>query len=153
MNLRNLLTLTIRAEDYNLAAERLGFLARLRRLTLNPYSGMNYELNNFERIRKQRRVACQVLTAYRSGELVGWAMMSKEPTDYGFNNSPNGFHPKDGILFEIFIHPNFRHQGIGSELIKVARRKAHGSRLCICPHDSISRRFYVNFENFGNKEM
>jgi GNAT superfamily N-acetyltransferase len=153
MNLRNLLTLTIRVEDYNLVAERPGFLAKLRKLTLNPYSGMNYELSNFERIKRQRKVFCQILTAYRSGKLVAWAMLSKEPTDYGFMNSPLGFKPSDGVLFEVFVHPEYRSQGIGTELIKVARRKAHGSRLCVCPHDSTSRRFYLNFENFKNKEL
>jgi GNAT superfamily N-acetyltransferase len=153
MNLKNLLTLTIRVEDFNLLALRPGALQKLRKLTLHPHSGMNFELDNFERIRRTRRVECQILLAYRDNELVGWAMMSKEPSDYLFPNAHNGFSPSDGYLFEIYIDPDHRKQGIGTELIKVARRKANGTRLCVCPHDYLSRSFFTNFPNYKNKEL
>lgn len=152
MNLTNLLTLTIRVEDYNLVADQPGFLQQLRKLTFFSMSGMNYELNNFERVRKSRPVDVKILTAYRGSQLVGWALMSREPSDYWFSHM-KGFHSGDGVLFEIFIDSKYRRQGIGSELIKVARRKANGTRLCICPHDEISDKFFSNFKNFKNKEM
>ena len=152
MNLINLLTLTIRVEDYNLVADRSGFLQQLRKLTLHPYSGMNCELNRFERVRKTRPVDVKILTAYRNEQLVAWAIMSREPSDFDFLNT-GSFHSGDGILFEVFVDPKFRKQGIGSELIKDARRRANGTRLCVCPHDSVSEKFFNNFKNFKNKEM
>jgi GNAT superfamily N-acetyltransferase len=114
---------------------------------------MNHELNNFEKIRQTRPVNCQILTAYRNRELVGWALLSKERSHFGFHNSHNGFDPVDGIMFQVFIDPAYRKQGIASELLKVAKRKANGNRLCVCPHDGPSEKFYGNFKNYQPKHL
>jgi GNAT superfamily N-acetyltransferase len=153
MNLRNFFTLTIKVADYNMVATKPDMVKQLRKLTLSPYSGMNHELNLFERIRKTRPVDCQILTAYRNRELVGWALLSREKTTFTFHNARDGFDPADGILFQVFIAPGFRKQGIASELLKVARRKANGHRLCVCPHDVPSTKFYSNFENYNAKHL
>ena len=50
-----------------------------------------------------------------------------------FSNTWETYKPTDGILFEVYIHPNHRRQGIASELLKIARRKAGPSRLCVAP--------------------
>jgi ribosomal protein S18 acetylase RimI-like enzyme len=152
MFLRNLFTLKIRVEDFNSAAQKPELLAKLRKLTLHPYSGMNYELNWMLKETLHRKVNCQVLTAFRNRQLVSWALLSKEDTDFSFMNSPNGFRSTDGSMFQVYVHPDYRRQGIASELLKVARRKANG-RLCICPHDFGSRKFYANFQNYKAKEL
>ena len=154
MNLKNLLTLTIRVEDYTLVANKPGMIEKLRELTIAPYSGMNHELTSFESISRYRQVNCQILTAYRRGELVGWALLSKEKSDFYFPNASEGFEPtRDGVMFQVFIHPNHRREGIASELLKVARRKVSGDRLAICPHDSPSINFYGNFTHYNHKML
>lgn len=153
MNLTNFFTLTIRVEDYNIVASKPDFLKRLRKLTLSPYSGMNHELNLFERISKSRKVDCQILTAFRRRELVAWALLSKEETDFMFRTSLGGFKSTDGVLFQVYVHPEYRKQGIASELLKVAKRKANGRQLCVCPHDGPSEKFYKNFENYRAKHL
>src|SRR5208283_3590077 len=104
MNLKNLLTLTIRVQDFNLVAEKPDFIKKIRKLTINPHSGMNSELDNFEKLAKYRNVNVKVLTAFRSKELVAWALLSKEPSTFWFTNV-DGFEPHWGQLFQVYVHP------------------------------------------------
>lgn len=152
MNLKNLLTLSIRVEDFNSVAEKPELVAKLRKLTLHSYSGMNHELNWMLREAKNRKINCKILTGFRSRKLVSWALLSKEDTNFSFRNSPDGFRSTDGSMFQVYVHPDYRRQGIASELLKVARRKANG-RLCVCPHDFKSEKFYANFQNYNAKEL
>jgi GNAT superfamily N-acetyltransferase len=146
MSLQNFFTLTILVEDYNVVADRVDFMKELRRLTISYYSGLNTELNRFEVIRKERPVKCDILSAYRSDELVGWAILSKETSDFRFRRGI-GYEPNQGYLFEVFVDHAYRRQGIGSELLRVARQKAGNEALCICPHDFISEGFYEKCKN------
>jgi ribosomal protein S18 acetylase RimI-like enzyme len=152
MNLKNFLTLTVRVQDYNLVAGKPELLKKLRKLTLSPYSGMNYELNNFERIAKVRKVDCKIITVYKESKLVGWAMLSKEPSDFLFRYV-DGHDPSNGVLFQVFIHKDYRKQGIATELLRIARRKANRRRLCVCPHDYISEKFYDKFKSYNAKYL
>jgi ribosomal protein S18 acetylase RimI-like enzyme len=126
-------------------------LQKLRELTLYPYSGLNKELDNLQNIIKQNKtVRAHVLTAFINDDLVGWALLSRETSQYFF---PRGisFKEGDGALFEIYIDPKYRRLGIGTQLIRLARRKTSGDRLCIAPWDFTSYSFYDNFLNYNHK--
>lgn len=144
-------SLTIRAHDFNLVAQQPELLKKLRKLTLHPYSGLNKELDTLLRFTRQRPVKAQVLLAYSQNKLVGWALFSKEPSEVTYTYSEEPFKPTDGVLFEVYIHPDYRRQGIASELMMVARRKAGPYRLCIAPWNEQSRNFYDTFSHYKTK--
>lgn len=146
------INLTIRVEDYNSVAERPDFLSKLRELTLYRSSGMNHELDNWEKIRKERPVVAQILTAYRNEEMVGWALLSREQSDFPFTVE-DAFNPIEGSLFEVYVHPEHRQQGIAKELFKTARRQVNNQKLCVCPHDFTSIKFYENFKDCDLKHL
>lgn len=151
MNLRNLLTLTVRTTDFNLVARQPELLSKLRKLTLNPYSGLNCELNRMLKDVEQRPVNCKVLLAYRFRTLVAWGILSKENTDFKFVNTYNGFRSEQGHLFQVFVHPTYRRQGIATELFKKAKELVGDETLCICPWDARSEGFYRQFPNVQTK--
>jgi GNAT superfamily N-acetyltransferase len=151
MNAKNFPALTIRARDFNLVAKQPQLLKQLRKLTLYPYSGLNRELDTLLPLSEQRRVKCQVLLAYQSKKLVAWALFSKEESSMRFAITHRRFQPHDGILFEVYVHPDYRRQGIASEMMKVARRKAGAFQLCVCPWDERSRAFYDTFCHYNAK--
>lgn len=140
MNLKKFLTLTIYVEDYKMVATRPELIKKLRTLTISRYSGMNYELNNFEKINSFRKVNCKILTAYNLNKLVGWALLSKEPSNFTFQRSFNGFEANDGAMFQVYVDYPYRKQGIANELLKVAMRKE--PKLYVCPHDDLSHALF-----------
>jgi GNAT superfamily N-acetyltransferase len=146
----NVLDLTIRALDFNLVAKQPELIKQFRKLTLYPYSGLNYELSHLLSLSKYRQVSAQTLLAYYQNNLVAWALMSKEESQARFPSN-YCYHSTDGILLEMYVHPNYRRQGIGSKLIKVARHKALPSRLCVVPWDDKSYQFYGKFKHYGAK--
>lgn len=152
MNMDHILNLTIRVQDFNVVATDPTLLRKLRGLTLHSRSGMNNELNYLEEQVRSRKVDCKILTAFWKMDLVGWALLSQEPSKFTFANS-DGYSPDQGILFQVYVNPDFRRKGIGSALIKVAKRKIGKSRLCICPWDYRSESFYNNFNDFGSKAL
>jgi hypothetical protein len=108
-NLRNLLTLTIRQVDFTLVAKQPELVSKLRELTLGPRSGMNNELDwMLPAVEEGRSINCQILLAYRSKDLVGWALLSKEDTDFYFSGTGNSYQSIDGWLFEVFVSPDHR---------------------------------------------
>lgn len=143
--------LTIRAVDFNLVLSTPTLLKKLRKLTLHSYSGLSKEINRMEAISTMRPVKCQALISYVDGIIVGWAMMSREASDYPFRSGP--FKEGDGVLFEVYIDPPHRRKGIGSELMKIARRKSSGDRICIVPWDTVSTQFYSKFDKYNHKKM
>ena len=151
MNLRNFLTLTIRVQDFNLVAHQPQLLAKLRKLTLNPYSGLNNELNRMLEDAKDRTVKCQVITAQRFQKLVGWGILSKETTQFSFSRSYQGFNADDGLLFQVFVDPVYRRQGIASEIYKKAQQLANNEILHVCPWDERSTNFYVKSTTIQTK--
>lgn len=144
--------LVIRVEDFNSVITKPDLLKKLRKLTLYPFSGMNQELNKWEKLVKTRPVNVKILLAYKLRGLVGWAILSHEDSDCTYESGQT-FRATDGVLFEVFIDPNHRRQGIASELIKVARRKAGLYRLCIVPWDEASDKFYEKFSNYNAKHI
>lgn len=144
--------LTIRMEDYNSASQRPEFMKQLRNLTLYPSSGMNCELNSFERIQKERPVNAHVITAYHNDAMIGWALLSKERSEFPFMNS-DFFNPEDGFLFEVYVDWNYRKKGVATQLFKVAKRFAREETLCVCPHDVPSEGFYRKLSDYNNKHL
>lgn len=151
MNIKNLLGLTVRAMDFNMVARQPELVASLRRLTLDPDSGLNFELDRMLLDAQTRFVNCQVILANRFGELVGWAILSKETTDYNFMRSGDGFNSESGVLFQVYIDPPFRRQGIASEIYKKARELSEGEVLHVCPWDYGSTVFFEQFEDENTK--
>jgi len=151
MNLKNLLTLTIRTMDFNLVARQPELLTKLRKLTLDPYSGLNHELDRMLEDVKTRSVNCQVILAYRFSTLVGWAILSKETTTYNFMRSNTGFSSEHGLLFQVYVDPTYRRQGIATEIYKKAQQLANNELLHICPWDERSTKFYLKFDSNNTK--
>ncbi len=143
--------LTIRCADFNMVVKKPDFLKKLRKLTLNPFSGMNYEISSLENLSKVRPVKCHVLLAYSDSELVGWALLSRETSTFSFAHK--SFRSGDGVLFEIFIDPAHRRKGIGTKLMQVARKKSSGDKLHIAPWDFGSARFYEKFTNYNHVKL
>lgn len=142
--------LTIRVKDFNIVAKQPELLAKLRSLTLHKYSGMNYELNKFMNIIQTRPVDCKVILAYVKEELIAWSMLSREQSEFAFPSSNGaGFNAGKGVLFEVYVTPTHRRKGIASMMMKIARRKVNGTKLCIVPWDEASNRFYGKFSNFN----
>ena len=153
MNLKNWLTLTVRVVDFNLVAKQPDLLAKLRKLTLAPYSGLNHELNQMLKDVQERSVNCKILLAYRFKDLVGWAILSKEDTDFTFSETLQGFKKEDGWMFQVYVDPNQRRQGIASELYKMAQRRIGNDVICVCPWDNNSSGFYNKFPNVNRKNL
>ena|ERR1700676_4391356 len=146
MTLINFLTLTIRVQDFNLVARHPSLVEKLRQLTLNPGSGLNYELNRMLLDAKTKFVNCKIILVSRFGHLIGWAILSKENTDYPFSRAPYGFNGEQGYLFQVYVDKKYRQQGIGSEIVKTALQLAKGEIVFVCPWDERSDGFYNNFE-------
>jgi GNAT superfamily N-acetyltransferase len=152
MNIKTYFELKIKVKDFNDVMKDPSLLKNLRELTLNFGSGMNHELNNIEDQYKIREVNAKAILAYKKKELVGWALLSKEASDYSFINE-EGFKPSMGSMFQVYIHPNHRRIGIGSILMRYGRRHAGPNTLCIVPWDDTSRGFYSNFEHYKHKKL
>lgn len=153
MNLTNFFSLKIRTEDFDNVVEKPELLNKLRTLTLHPGSGMNHELNHMIRNARIRSINAKVILAYRKRELVGWALLSREKTDFTFARSFSGYTPEQGTMLQVFVNPDYRRQGIGSALVKAARKKAGPMQLCICPWDNRSEKFYENFEHYKHIKL
>lgn len=142
MNIINFLTLRIQTLDFNLVAKQPDLLQKLRQLTLNPLSGLNYELNRMVQDAEHRFVDCKILMAYRLRDLVAWGMLSKESTDFFFSNDTPSFDARRGWLFEVYVGEEHRRKGIASELYKTALHAVHGEMMFVCPWDHKSEAFY-----------
>lgn len=153
MNLRNFLTLTVRVRDFNLVARQPELMAQLRKLTLSPGSGLNFELNRMLNDIEERPVDCQVLLAYRFKTLVGWAILSKENSNFRFLNTQRGFNKESGRMFQVFVNPQYRRQGIASEIYKTARKITGDETLCVSPWDYGSYKFYNKLTDPNRKEL
>ena len=151
MNLKNLLTLTVRTIDFNLVAKQPELLSQLRDLTLSPYSGMNHELNRMLQDVETREVNCKVLLASRFRKLVGWGILSKETTHFSFSRSFEGFNAENGMMFQVFVAPAYRRQGIASEIYKKAQQMVNNELLHVCPWDDRSTNFYTRSTTVSTK--
>lgn len=152
INLKSYLQVKLVVKDFNNIMTNPNLLKKLRTLTLNPGSGMSNELNNFTWIVKERPVNAKAILAYKKEELIGWALLSKEPSAYCFNFQL-GFTPADGTMLQIYVLPEHRRTGVGSRLIRRAKQQSGQSTLCIVPWNPTSEAFYKNFKHYKHKAM
>lgn len=155
MNSDNLI---IRVQDFNVSVKNPELMAQLYQLTLfknKCVSGMTYELDKLSILSEKRYVNAKILLANRNNELVGWALLSREESNFMNRFDPrcsDWYNPNEhGSLFEVFIKEEHRRTGIATELLKVARRKASPYALCFVPHDPISYSFYNNFKHYDHR--
>lgn len=142
--------LKIKTEDFNKVAKKQHLLSKLRELSLGPDSGLNYELDQMGAKVNFKKVKAKILLAYFKKQLIGWALLSKEETDYAFSPDTK-FDPIKGALFQVYVHPDFRNEGIGTELLKMARKKAGNSILYFCPWDKKSIKFFAKFKHYKHE--
>jgi GNAT superfamily N-acetyltransferase len=137
-------------KDFNDIYSDSEFLKKLRKLTLYSWSGLNYELNHLISKCNFRKVDASIITASIDGLMVGWALCSREKTDYCFKTP---FDPLNSVLFEVFVDERYRRRGIGSEIMRVARRKYSNLNICVAPWDDTSNKFFKKFDSFNTKKI
>lgn len=153
MNPKNWLSLTVRVRDINLVAKRPKLVSELRKLTLSPTSGLSYDLTQMLREAGNREVKCKVLLAYRWTKLVGWAMLSREGTDFIFNKEGEFYRGKQGPLFQVYVAPEYRRQGIASALYLKASRSLGKETIHITPWDEAGFALYATFPGVNRKYL
>ncbi len=140
--------LKIKTIDMNRCLKDPKLMKTLRSLTLKSTwegpSGMNSELTNFKEIVKTRKVDAKAITAWLGDTMIGWSLCSKEATDFPFMN---GNYQGKGVLFEVFVDHRFRRQGVGTALLRRARR-VFKEKLCVCPWDDRSYSFFEKHKKY-----
>lgn len=129
---------TIRVRDFNLIFKNKIIMSKLRELTLQPDSGLNNELNDLTTLALTRRVEAKIILGYYDGNLISWALCSKEPSSWYSTH----WGRRNGALFEVFVLPEHRQQGVGKAIFEMAKAYASPEELDICPWDDISQSFY-----------
>ena len=128
---------------------------QLRKLTLDHWSGMNYELNYLERTNEIRSIDAKAILALVDDKIAGWALLSNEDGAncvYESNHLGIGltsYKAFQGSLFEIYIDRSHRKQGVGTAILKKAKRLTPRKKLVVVPWDTASRKFYT--KSGGNK--
>jgi GNAT superfamily N-acetyltransferase len=132
--------------NFDTIKEKKILIDQLRTLTLHPNSGMNKELDNLSRISKCRKTNAKIVLASYKREIIGWALISKEKSDFSFSlKYYDGYSPEYGTLVEIFVDPRFRKLGIGTKIIEFAKTKIN-DKICFCSWDKLSKSFFDNFK-------
>jgi GNAT superfamily N-acetyltransferase len=123
--------------DFNEVIKDGKLISRLTQLTLNPTSGMNQEVSSLIRLSKKRRVNASVIVAKHNEIIIAWALVSMEASNFNF---PTGFEFNigSGVLFEVFVHGDYRRMGIATRLIKRAKNISNGRDICVVPWDNAS---------------
>lgn len=133
-------------KSFNEVVKNSDLMNSLRSLTLAPYSGLNYELNMLEKISKNREAVAKVIMAYYTDELVGWALLSREYSKFQFPNGTKGFKPENGMLFQVYVAPDYRRCGIATSLFKEASNNAGSYKIGVSPWNTPSRSFFSTLE-------
>lgn len=139
----------IRTYSMNFVLNEAHLLATLRRLTLHSRSGLNHELNNFQKIIKIRPVNAKAIVVYLDEKVIAWALLSKEASTFHFRNGTE-YNAGYGLLFEVYVAEDHRRKGVASQILKRAKLIAGSQKICIAPHDYKSHAFY-NFHFQQNK--
>jgi GNAT superfamily N-acetyltransferase len=96
-------------------------LAHARRLTLGyPSSGMNQALDHYQRQAPIRSIKAKGIFAYDGETPVGWCLLTGEYDGMSFDGA-------NGYCVQVFVHPNYRRQRIGSRMLTEAALQAAGS--------------------------
>ncbi len=132
--------------DANVGLQSKRFVKRLRHLTLGPGSGMNDALDALlEIIKDGGTVDAYFILAYHPDhdELIAWAVLSEESfgTTYNIQGRFVSFTKGDGSIFEVYVAPQYRRHGIGSHLLKIAKKIAF-NEIFVVPWDEVSCAFY-----------
>lgn len=150
---KNQLQTKIEVLDFNLISKNVNLIKRLRKLTLNPNSGLNYELDHILNKSILGKVKVKVVTSSVNDKIIGWALLSRENSSFQFHNSYDGYNSNKGVLFEIYVSPEYRRLGIGSQIMKAARKHSGPKKLCIAPWNNSSFLFYNNFKKYKTIEL
>jgi GNAT superfamily N-acetyltransferase len=121
---------------------------QLRKLTLDHWSGMNYELNYLERASEMRSIDAKAILALVDDKIAGWALLSNEDGANCIYESNHGagftsYRSFQGSLFEIYVSRSYRKQGVGTAILKKAKRLTPRKKLVVVPWDKTSRDFYA----------
>jgi GNAT superfamily N-acetyltransferase len=92
-------------------------IEKLRELTANSYSGMNYVLSSLKNIKERNKVKAYIIIHYINSVAVGWALATKEPNGF-FHYKSYKWNPKDGFWIQVYVHPDYRNKGIAKKLIE-----------------------------------
>lgn len=114
----------------------------LRKMTLSKKSGLNHELNNLEKISQCREPVAKVILATNLNKIVGWALLSREYSNFKFANGTVGFKPDSGYLFQVYVDSQYRRMGIGTRLFNQARKISDSYKIGVSPWNQSSHCFY-----------
>lgn len=153
LGLDNKLKLKIEVLDFDNAVKNKEIMSSLRKLTLCKDSGMNHELDELTIRSRVRSVKAKTILAKNEDKIVGWALLSRENSTFVFTLGKNYRPNVDGALFEIFVDPKFRRKGVGSSLLKTARKHAGPFSLCVAPHDNAGYSFYNKHKAYKQKRL
>lgn len=135
-------SIKITVKNFNQVAKDENLMKRLRVLTLNPFSGLNYELDNLEKISQNREAQAKVIMAHFYGQLIAWALLSREYSKFIFPSGNSGFKPENGSFFQVYVHPKYRRNGIATYLFKEASKNANSHKIGLSPWNNISKSFF-----------
>lgn len=140
--------ITIIIKSFNEVFLNKNLMKSLRELTLDKKSGLNYELNNLEKISQNRKANAKIILAYDENKIIGWALLSREYSKFNFPNGAPGFAPDQGSLFEVFVSRPYRRKGVATNLFKVARKNAGPYKIAICPWNDSSFSFFEKLKSY-----
>lgn len=107
-------------------------LSVARYLTIFPSSGMNKALDYYRELHKERSVNALGIFAYHMAMPIGWALFTYESDAYSFD-------PVEGqACAQIFVQPEYRRQGVGSELIKLVGKMAQPDIVKVYDYENYS---------------
>lgn len=146
-------TFDFKVLDFNQIIKDTDIMSNLRRLTLCSYSGMNQELDMIHDATDTREVAAKALIVYHDQNMVAWALLSREKSNFQFSSGIKFDPEKDGVLFEVFVHPEYRRMGIATKLMALAKEESGPLSFCVAPHDGPSYSFYNANDNYKHKRI
>ena len=146
-------TFDFKVLDFNQIIKDKVILSNLRRLTLCSYSGMNQELDMIQDAVEVREVNAKAIMVYHEQNMVAWALLSREKSNFQFCSGTKFDPEKDGVLFEVFVHPEYRRMGIATKLMFLAKEESGPLSFCVAPHDGPSYAFYNANEEYKHKKI
>jgi len=141
--------------DFNEILNSPILMGRVRSLTLHANSGLNFEIDHLiDQTRLKKRVKAKAIVAYKNDEAIGWLLMTREEAGR-YTPSGNTFKASFGVMVQLFVDHEFRKQKIGTNLVKIARKHSGPYKLCVCPWDYKSEKFFSSrsFKTLQNQNI
>lgn len=110
-------TMITRFYDYSYLSNKT--LNKLRELTINKSSGMNYVLDSLSVI-NDRKPKAKIICCYDNGKIVGWLLATREKNKFFYDDTWN---PKNGYWIQVFVSHENRNKGIATKLIDKYNKK------------------------------